>query len=344
MPFWNRNIRIEIEGSGKESMLAPDRAEGQDIYTFAGGWQWHDVRTDDWQSSWLGELRTRYPYTSEWFDLASTLKDRNYLSVRFKEGVETVIMGTMLYKVTSDPDHHKSEQFYFYLDDHVLITINLDDHTRSVMAKSERTSMLHQCRGPADGMFVLARAILHYYHAGMDQFECNLRLVESDMRTRNRRTLMDKILSARFELLDWSNLFIPFQELVAAAREGYHNQLDDSRSFQQLQYRVERLEQLIHHYEREIDTLVSIDDAISGFRGNEIMKTLTIFTVVFTPATVIGAVWGMNFENLPAIKTFWGFTAISAFILLWTGGMYLWLRAKGWTGDLLRVKSKNRNI
>ncbi|MEC0206074.1 magnesium transporter CorA family protein [Paenibacillus lautus] len=325
-------------------MLGPDRMEGQDIYTFAGGWKWYDVRTDNWQSSWIGELRTRYPYTAEWFDLASTLKERNYLSVRFKDGVEPAIMGTMLYKVTDDADHYKSEQFYFYTDDQVLITINLDDHTRSVMAKSERASMLHQCQKPVDGMFVLARAILHYYHAGMDQFEHNLRLVETDMRTHNRRSLMDSILSSRFELLEWSNLFIPFQELIAAAKEGYHGELDSSRSFQQLLHRVERMEKLIHHYEREIDTLVSIDDAISAFRGNEIMKTLTIFTVVLTPATVVGAIWGMNFENLPAIKTFWGFTVVIGFTLLWTGGMYLWMRAKGWTGDLLQVKSNNKNL
>lgn len=325
-------------------MLGPDRMEGQDVYTFAGGWKWYDVRTDNWQSSWISELRTRYPYTAEWFDQASTLKERNYLSVRFKDGVEPVIMGTMLYKVTDDADHYKSEQFYFYTDDQVLITINLDDHTRSVMAKSERASMLHQCQKPVDGMFVLARAILHYYHAGMDQFEHNLRLVESDMRTRNRRSLMDSILTSRFELLEWSNLFIPFQELIAAAKEGYHGELDSSRSFQQLLHRVERMEKLIHHYEREIDTLVSIDDAISAFRGNEIMKTLTIFTVVLTPATVVGAIWGMNFENLPAIKTFWGFTVVSGCTLLWTGGMYLWMRAKGWTGDLLQVKSSNKNL
>ncbi|OVE62950.1 magnesium transporter, partial [Chryseobacterium mucoviscidosis] len=90
----------------------------------------------------------------------------------------------------------------------------------------------------------------------MDQFEHNLRLVEKDMRTRNRRSLMDNILSSRFELLEWSNLFIPFQELIAAAKEGYHGELDASRSFQQLLHRVERMERLIYHYEREIDTLV----------------------------------------------------------------------------------------
>ena len=31
---------------------------------------------------------------------------------------------------------------------------------------------------------------------------------------------MDSILTSRFELLEWSNLFIPFQELIVAERKG----------------------------------------------------------------------------------------------------------------------------
>ena len=74
--------------------------------------------------------------------------------------------------------------------------------------------MLDRCENAADGMFVLARAVLHYFHTGMDKFEINLRKLEEDMEKRNARTLMDSILNARFELLYWSNMFIPFSELV----------------------------------------------------------------------------------------------------------------------------------
>lgn len=326
-------------------MLEPHMKEGQDIYSLAGGWEWHDIRARKWDSPLLGELRTRYPATEDWLDKAPSLLDRNYLSVRFEEGVEPVIAGALLYRVTSeDTDKRQLKQFYFHVDRHVLITLNLDEGTRRTMLAADRISMLHQCQRPIDGMCVLARAILHYYHAGMDRFEVNLRAVEEDMRTRNRRTLMDQILTARYELLDWSNLFIPFQEFIAAAKEGYHDELEQSRPFHHLLYRVERMEKLLRHYEREIEALVSIDDAISGFRGNEIMKTLTIMTVIFTPATVVGAIWGMNFENLPVIHVGWGFASVMIFTLLCTAGTYLWMRAKGWTGDLLKVKSKNKNI
>ena len=99
------------------------------------------------------------------------------------------------------------------------------------------------------------------------------------------------------------------------------------------------MERLFSHYEKEIDTLISIDNAISGVRGNEIMKTLTIVTAVFIPATAAGAIWGMNFENLPFIDKSWGVVLVLVVIILSMISMYVWLMMKGWTGDLLKVKS-----
>ena len=326
-------------------MNALKTKEGKHVYALAGGWKWHDVETDDWENPEFGKLRNQYPYISEWFKLTPLLKGKNYLSVRFPDGTNPVLVGTFLYTIASELDEDReNEQFYFYIDREVLITFNLDGHTRKIMGKPDRVSMLHQCLRPIDGMFVLARAILHYFHAGMDKFEANLREVEAVMRRHNQRNLMDRILSSRFELLYWSNLFIPFQELIAASKEGYLDSLENSRFYQQLLHRVERMDKLFRHYEREIDTLVTIDDAIAGFRGNEIMKTLTIMTVIFTPATVVGAIWGMNFENLPITKVSWGFFAAMLFTFALTVGMYVWMYTKGWTGDLLRVKSKNKNI
>lgn len=316
------------------------------VNELAGGWKWHDLQVkDDWNGPETEKLRKQYVHLADWLEMAPELKGRNYLSVRFPDGVNPVMVGTFMYTVASQLDEEReNEQFYFYVDREVMITFNVDHQTRDTMREKDRVSMLHQCTRPIDGMFVLARAILHYFHAGMDKFEANLREVESVMREHNQRNLMDQILTSRFELLYWSNLFIPFQELIAAAREGYLDSLDNSKFYQQLLHRVQRMERLFRHYEREIDTLVTIDDAIAGFRGNEIMKTLTIMTVIFTPATVIGAIWGMNFEYLPITKPMWGFFATMIFTTLLTVGMYVWMYRKGWTGDLLKVKSKNKNI
>ncbi|OBA03810.1 magnesium transporter [Paenibacillus polymyxa] len=314
----------------------------EQISTFRGGWEWWDICAADWQDSVIQHLKQKIPEAAEWLDKVEDIRS-SFISVRFPDGHQPLMCGSLIYSVQEEIDSQRNcNKFYFLVLNQKLVTLNLDQNTREIMHTAERQTMLEQCEDAADGMFVLARAVLHYFHTGMDKFEINLRRLEEDMEKRNARTLMDSILNARFELLYWSNMFIPFSELVTASREAYLDKLEENRFFKQLLYRVTRMEGLFRHYEKEIDTLISIDDAISAFRGNEISKTLTIVTAVFTPATVVGAIWGMNFENLPWIKTGWGFACVIIATVLSMAGMYGWLMMKGWTGDLLQTNKRNK--
>lgn len=315
------------------------------IWNLEQGWTWLDLRIDSWDAPSVRRLINRYPLTEEWLK-ALPSQDTNYLSVRFPEEGEPIIFGSMPYSVKERIDSEQEcERFLFFVGPHELITVNLDDHTRFVMNSRERVSMFAKCRQPIEGLFVLARTILHYFHQGMDQFEINLRKVEEAMKRRNEKYIMDKILNSRFELLYWNNMFTPYLELITAAREAYMDQLNDSVYFQRFFYRAERMETLFAHYEKEINTLIMIDDAVSAFRGNDIMKTLTIITAIFMPATVIGAIWGMNFDFLPWIKQgVRGFAIIMTLLLCSTAGLYVWMRIKGWTGDILRANRRDSNL
>ncbi|MGN7360579.1 magnesium transporter CorA family protein [Paenibacillus sp. SAF-054] len=313
------------------------------ILSFAGHWQWYDICFEGDTCEVLRDLEEQFPIMKEWINVIPKVGE-NYISVRFPNGVDAVIFGTLPYSIKDEvTDSGHVDRVHFFVQRDLLVTINLDQNTREIMATPERTAMLHQCQHAADGMFVLARTLLHYFHRGLDLFEANLREIERAMELDNQRNLMDRILSSRFVLLYWSNMFTPFEEFLAAAKEGYLDKLEKSRPFMQLVHRMERMDRAFRHYEDEIDTLIAIDDAVSAFRGNEIMKTLTILTAIFTPATVVGAIWGMNFDNLPAIKTPWGFIGVMVGTFMFSGGMYWWMHRKGWTGDLLRVRSKKNS-
>ncbi|AWB47044.1 magnesium transporter [Paenibacillus sp. CAA11] len=307
------------------------------------GWTWVDLKAPSWDDPKIRELIETYPETEEWIRDITTI-ETNYLSVRFPGHDNPQIFGSLLYSIKEKiNDSAECEQFHFFVSRKLLITLNLDDHTRFIMNSRERLDMLANCQLPIDGMFVLCRTILHYFHTGLDRFELNLREVEELMRERNEKNIMEQIMEARFELLFWSNLFIPYLELITGAREAYMEELDKSIYFKRFYYRAERMETLFSHYEKEIDTLIMIDDAVSGVRGNEIMKTLTIITAIFTPATVIGAIWGMNFDYLPWIhQGTWGFVLIMGITLGFTLGLYLLMWSRGWTGDLLKFTRRKR--
>ena len=49
----------------------------------------------------------------------------------------------------------------------------------------------------------------------------------------------------------------------------------------------------------------------------------------------------MNFKYMPELEWKYSYLIALLFIIFTTGGMYMYMRFKGWTGDLLRVKKRN---
>jgi magnesium transporter len=80
-----------------------------------------------------------------------------------------------------------------------------------------------------------------------------------------------------------------------------------------------------------LDTYLSV----TSNRTNEIMKALTVVTVMFLPLSFLGGFFGMNFfgealnftSPLPKHLLFWGTIALMV-VTPWM--MYRWVRGKGW--------------
>jgi len=97
---------------------------------------------------------------------------------------------------------------------------------------------------------------------------------------------------------------------------------------------------LLNEYEHEIDSLINLEEVISSHRGNEIMKTLTVLTTIFTPIMAFGSLWGMNFKHMPELEWRYGYIFSIALIIISTAFLYYFIKNKGWTGDLLKGKKK----
>ena len=63
---------------------------------------------------------------------------------------------------------------------------------------------------------------------------------------------------------------------------------------------------------------------------NEVMKVMAIVTCLLAPATVIGGIFGMNFETIPWLHNRYGFIGAVGVMLLipvWMLGVF---RRRGW--------------
>ncbi|RDF61940.1 magnesium transporter, partial [Acinetobacter baumannii] len=67
-----------------------------------------------------------------------------------------------------------------------------------------------------------------------------------------------------------------------------------------------------------------------------------IFTTLFTPITALGALWGMNFSVMPELNWKYGYVFSLLLIITSTVLIYLYLKKKGWTGDMLQERKDKK--
>lgn len=225
---------------------------------------------------------------------------------------------------------------HFHVTSDRMVTLFPDSWADERLELAPWRGRFSRCENAPEALAVLLGLLAHHFHEELDGYEARLGELEEAIRSRNRKVLMEQLIDRRHELLNWRLRLAPFRELADAMEEAFLDELTQKQEYCRCRLQLKRIACLLEVYEQCLDRLLSTDEAISSFRGNEIMKTLTIFTVLFTPATVIGALWGMNFDLIPLSGWSHGFALGCSLIVLLTSLIYGWLWHKGWTGDLLR--------
>ncbi|MEK3882332.1 magnesium transporter CorA family protein [Paenibacillus sp. PL2-23] len=278
------------------------------------------------------DMKRRFPECADWID-DSLPRRTNHVSVENLPELGALLSGTLMIQITDDQSD--MGPVHFWLTSNRLITMHEDLRVPLRLQSGVHAHKYEECSTAPEAFFIMLSALLETFHEGLDGFETRLSELEAAVRVHNRTGLLEVIIERRYELLHWSHLFIPIRELHVAAKECFSEELSKKDAFVRITHKLERIETLLKHYALEIDTLIAMDDAVSGFRGNDIMKTLTIFTVLCLPASVLGALMGSNYDKIPFKTETWGFTALITVTAVLTLIIYVWLWKKGWTGDLL---------
>ncbi|WP_294126793.1 CorA family divalent cation transporter [Sphingomonas sp.] len=90
---------------------------------------------------------------------------------------------------------------------------------------------------------------------------------------------------------------------------------------------------LIEYEERLAGKVQFAMDALVGLTGiaqNDIVKILTIISLVGIPPTLVAGIYGMNFKNMPEYDWAWGYPYGWAMIILSAIVPLIWFKLRGW--------------
>ena len=94
---------------------------------------------------------------------------------------------------------------------------------------------------------------------------------------------------------------------------------------------VDTLEYRAHELVEYADQLINLQIAVASHRTNQVMRLLTLISVVFLPLTFVVGFYGMNFA-MPEYELSHGYLIAYALIIGSIVAAVVWFRRRGWLG------------
>lgn len=96
-----------------------------------------------------------------------------------------------------------------------------------------------------------------------------------------------------------------------------------------MDYRL-KLSNQLNESNENLQQLLQVYLSLSSQRTNEVMRVLTVFSVLFMPLTFIVGVYGMNFDRMPELHWSYGYGGVWLVMIIVVFTLFWWFRRRNW--------------
>ncbi len=163
----------------------------------------------------------------------------------------------------------------------------------------------------------------------LDELNESLIQFEQHAWTTNERKMLETGVMAL------KHVVLAIRSVLTASRDMAHGLAHRFPATSQVYYfdlydHVMRMVEVVDGYREMLDTVMDLHLASVSNRMNEIVKTLTLVTTVMLPASLVAAIYGMNFDHAPGIHWPYGFYCVLGFVVLVSSGLLVWFKRQAW--------------
>lgn len=190
--------------------------------------------------------------------------------------------------------------------------------------------------GPDHLLYRMADNLVAGYMPAVEKIDEAIDQVEDQVFNRPSPHTLEKLFSLKRVLLAMRRIIVPQREVLNKLARDDYKVIDprDRIFFRDIYDHLVRLHDINESLRDLVGSAVDTYLSVLNNRMNEIMKTLTIITVLFMPLTFLTGYFGMNFfEPLGNLKAWTSnpvFYLTLAVIIMAPGFMYLWMRRRSW--------------
>ena len=221
----------------------------------------------------------------------------------------------------------------FFLGKNFLVTYHAGP-LRSVIETEERAvkATMHIARAPDRVAHTLLDSIVENYKPALDELSLEIAELEQQALQEPGVRTLNKILLVKKEVLHLRQIIGPQREVLARFARGDFKLI---RAHMVPYYRdvydaLFHIAELAQSYADSLTGLLQIYLNMSSNRTGEVVKLLTLITVITTPLMMVGTWYGMNFKNMPELEAKHGYAIAGVITVFSTLTTYLYFKKKKW--------------
>ena len=329
MPSLPRIRRTRPRGFAEA--VAP-RAEPRVAELSANGLTWIHLDALDPES--VNELRARFGW--------HPLDVEDVLSKRQRPKIDDYAEEGYLFGVLHFPAYDKAVQrlnaaeLDFFLGPDYLVTmpnVELLPVTRlfSRCEEDERFREQHFEKGSGRLLYEVLDDLFDYCFPILDKIAYKLDSIEDDIEDLRSEEIVNDISKVKQEIISYRKIIKPQRPALRLLERRIERFLPENLElyFDDLVDASERIWDLLDNYKEVVEALESTNESVISHRQNDVLRLLTVMSVIILPVTLITGIFGMNvhFPGFGSTEAFWGIVAAMA---VTAGSLAAFFKYKGW--------------
>jgi magnesium transporter len=237
-------------------------------------------------------------------------------------------------KYDKERDFVEAEQLTFVVGENYLLTFQEEegDVFDPIRERLRKEGAKIRARGVDYLCYVLLDTVVDVYINIIERFGDKIEVLEGKILGKGTSDVLQKITDYKREMS-----FL--RKVVRPAREAciHFSKSDSALINKRTQPFLKDLDGLISLAADSIETYSEIlSDQLNIYQSsvsnklNDVMKVLTIFSVIFIPLTFIAGIYGTNFKYLPELEYRYAYPIFWASLILVALGMLFYFRRKKW--------------
>jgi magnesium transporter len=257
-----------------------------------------------------------------------------YQTPKVDDFIEYLFLITHALESHHDLEEFTTKELNSFLGKNYLVTSYQEADMSCIQAVWKRIEKDERIlsHGPDFLMHAILDALVDEYMPLLDELDENIEQLEDEVVKNPRQQILTRILALKHSLMVLRRTISPQREVMNRLSRDDFPQIDRASRiyYRDIYDHTVRFQDLIESLRDIVGDALSTYLSATSNRLNEVMKALTIVSTIFLPLTFIAGVYGMNFQNMPELRSTWGYPVVWGVFIVIVVGMLAFFKKRGW--------------